>query len=229
MKNKAAIRVDTGTRATSRSLSKFLKFSTTRGFSRVGLALGILSVSFLSFLNLSCSGTGETASIPSDAYLSKPSGTLSPGDVIRVSYPGAPELNTTQRIQTNGKVSLPMVGDVTAAGRSPSGLQGYLVGMYSPHLQDPKTLVTLESSSAAVYVSGEVLKPGEIAIDRPMTALEVIVKAGGFSRYANRNKVVVVRNEQGTYRRYVLSLGSNPSQPFYVRPSDVIDVKQSNW
>jgi polysaccharide export outer membrane protein len=180
-----------------------------------------------------CGDTHSSPSVPAEAYISKPSGHLAAGDEINVTFSGAPELNTKQKIQPNGKVSLPTVGDVSAAGRTITGLQEQLTTLYQPHLQDPTVVVSLAGAAAGVYVSGEVLRPGKIPLDRPMTALEAVMEAGGFSKFANPKQVIVVRNQNGKNRRYMLNMNDalygTDSTPFYVRPFDVIYVKQSNW
>lgn len=199
------------------------------------LAAGLLSLatSFPVFVLPGCSNVNPPPPVPAEAYQSKPSANLAPGDEINVSFSGAPELNTTQKIQPNGKVSLPTIGDVTAAGRSINSLQSTLTSMYQPHLQDPTVLVSLETAAAGVYVGGEVLRPGKIPLDRPMTALEAVMEAGGFSKFANPKQVIVIRKQSGRQQRYVLNmndaLAGYETSPFYVRPFDVIYVKQSAW
>lgn len=187
----------------------------------------------LVFVATGCGDINPAPPVPAEAYRSQPSAALAAGDEISVTFSGAPELNTKQKIQANGKVSLPTVGDVTAAGRSLTNLQAQLTSLYSPHLQDPTVIVSVENAAAGVYVSGEVLRPGKIPLDRPMTALEAVMEAGGFSKFANPKQVIVVRNQGGRQKRYVLNmndaLSGAESSPFYVRTYDVIYVKQSNW
>jgi polysaccharide biosynthesis/export protein len=188
---------------------------------------------FTVFATVGCENTGASAPVPSEAYASKPSGNLAPGDEINVSFSGAPELNTKQKIQPNGKVSLPTIGDVSAAGKTINSLQSTLTSLYQPHLQDPTVVVSLEAASAGVYVSGEVLRPGKIPLDRPMTALEAVMEAGGFTKFANPKQVIVVRKSGGKQQRYVLNMNEalygSDSSPFYVRPFDVLYVRQSAW
>lgn len=187
----------------------------------------------LMLVSVGCQSTGPSVPIPAEAAASRPSGTLAPGDEIVVMFSGAPELNTKQKIQANGKVSLPTIGDVSASGRSITSFQSQLVSMYQPHLQDPNVVVSLVSAAAGVYVSGEVLRPGKIPLDRPMTALEAVMEAGGFTKFANPKQVIVVRNENGKNKRYVINmndaLNGMESRPFYVRPFDVLYVRQSAW
>lgn len=199
------------------------------------LAAGLLTIaaSLPAFVLPGCSDFNPPAPVPAEAYQSKPTGNLAPGDEISVAFSGAPELNTKQKIQPNGKVSLPTIGDVTAAGRTINSLQASLTSMYQPHLQDPTVVVSLESAAAGVYVSGEVLRPGKIPLDRPMTALEAVMEAGGFSKFANPKQVIVIRKQGGKQQRYVLNmndaLAGYETSPFYLRPYDVIYVRQSAW
>jgi polysaccharide export outer membrane protein len=133
----------------------------------------------------------------------------------------------------NGKVSLPTIGDVTAQGKSVSTLQSQLTGLYQSHLQNPTVLVGVDQMAACVYVSGEVMKPGKVPLDRPMTAFEAIMEAGGFSKFANPKQVVVVRNNNGKSERYALNMSDTlsgvSSSSFYLRPYDTVYVKQSRW
>lgn len=182
-------------------------------------------------LAAACSSTNYD--IPAQAWSASPKGTLSVGDTIRVTYPGAPELNQTLKIQADGMIGLPMVGNVSAAGRSTSSLQSSLTGMYESRLNDPTVFVSLEKPAASVYVAGEVVAPGKVLLDRSITALEAVMEVGGFSKFANPKKVYVIRTERGKQNRYVLNL-ANPlsgyeSEAFYLRPYDMVYVERSSW
>ena len=200
-----------------------------------------LSLSFfLSFFALlssvffcSCSSQGNYNSIPSEVSTPNPKGQLSAGDLIEVSYPGAPELDLKQKILANGQVNLPIIGDVPATGKKLGQFQKELENRYTPHLTDPRVLVSLEATSAVVYVSGEVANPGKIPLERPLTILEAIVESGGFSRFANQKKIQVYRTENGQRKSYFRNLsnnsGENDSEPFYLKPYDVVVVHKSLW
>jgi len=196
-------------------------------------AFTALSALLLAFASFSCESPETYTPIPAEAYSARPSGTLAAGDVIRVSYPGAPELNTTQKVQANGQVSLPPIGDVTAQGKSVATLQSQLTGLYQSHLQNPTVLVAVEAAASGVYVSGEVTRPGKVPLDRPMTAFDAIMEAGGFTKFANPKQVVVVRTKGGKVERYALNLDDTisgaSSSAFYLRPYDTVYVKQSRW
>ena len=196
---------------------------------RTACAGGLLATALL--MSVGCSSNNYN--IPANIYSATPSGTLSVGDTIRVGFPGAPEFNQSFKIQADGKIGLPMVGNVTASGRSASALQASLTAMYEPHLNDPTVFVSLEKPAAAVYVVGEVSAPGKVALDRSLTALEAVMEVGGFSKLANPKIVYVIRTERGTQKRYVLNLGKplsgQESEAFYLRPYDMVYVERSNW
>lgn len=170
--------------------------------------------------------------LPKDSGVRQASGVLAPGDSLSFSYQGAPEMNLNQRIRADGRVSLPMIGDVVASGRSLRSFQSYLMAAYKDHLQESGVVVTLLSPSAACYVYGEVRKPGKIALDRPMSVLEAIGEAGGFAPTADPSKVSIIREVKGKSRRFNLDFGKvfeggEPS--FYLKPSDTIYVGARTW
>ena len=214
---------------------RMINLAKTAGVSHRRVATRLLCVAVLipTLASLGCSNMRSTAAVPTEASNSRPSGNLAPGDVINVIFSGAPELNTRQKVQPNGKVSLPTIGDVSAAGKTITRLQQQLTTLYQPHLQDSTVVVSLAGAAAGVYVSGEVLRPGKIPLDRPMTALEAVMEAGGFTKLANPKQVFIVRNQEGKSQCYVLdmkqALYGTESIPFYVRAYDVIYVKESSW
>jgi len=155
---------------------------------------------------------------------------LNPGDVIRVTFPSAPELNQTQPVGTDGSVSLPLVGEVHAAGKSPAQLQTELANLYKSQLQNNEVIVTLETRALPVVVSGAVQKPGKIVFERPATVLEAIMEAGGFTPEADLKRVSVIRIVKGEHyaQRYDLRpvLRGKPTPAVYVASGDVIYVPE---
>ena len=216
--------------AVMRVIRSIVKSNGPRPGLRAACKGGLLGIVFLSVV--SCS-SNLNYNIPQNISSTSPSGILSVGDTIRITYPGAPEFNQALKIQADGKIGLPMVGNVTASGRSASSLQSSLTAMYEPHLNDPTVFVSLEKPAAAVYVVGEVGGPGKVLMDRKLTALEAVMEAGGFSKLANPKKVYIIRTEGGIQRRYVLNLDKplmgQDSQAFYLRPYDMVYVERSNW
>jgi polysaccharide biosynthesis/export protein len=156
--------------------------------------------------------------------------TLASGDVIKLIFAGAPELNQSQKIRADGKISLPQVGEVTAAGKTLSQFQSELVALYGAQLRNSDILVTLESGATRVYMAGAVARPGPLVLDRPTTVLQAIMQAGGPNQFGNMRRVQIIRLVNGREQTQVLdlqpTLAGHTTQPFYVRDGDVISVGQ---
>jgi polysaccharide export outer membrane protein len=158
-----------------------------------------------------------------------PAMVLLPGDDMEISFFGVPDLNTSQRIRPDGKISVKLFGDVMASGKTPLELKNELTKLYDSQIQ-VKAITVLVRSSAAVYVTGAVGKPGKVECLRPMTALEAIMEAGGFDQKAGarRGKVRVVRTENNQVKSYLLDfdeiLTKGGQAPFYLKPFDTVYV-----
>lgn len=156
---------------------------------------------------------------------------LSEGDDVRIAFPGAPTLDTTQRVRTDGRITLSMVGEVMAAGMTPSELEKKLLDLYASELVSKEVTVTVISSTFTVFVSGAVLNPGKIVSDHPISALEAVMEAGGFdATRADMQAVRIVRIQDGVTKNYVVDLKSalegGQSQPFFLKRSDIVYVPE---
>jgi polysaccharide export outer membrane protein len=156
---------------------------------------------------------------------------LREGDMLKISFPGSPTLDTSQQIRRDGKITLPLVGEVDAAGMTPSALEKKLADLYAPQLVSKQVTVELLNSSFPIYVTGMVLRPGKILSDHPITALETIMEAGGFDfTRANLRGVSVIRREGNTMKHYTLNLKSvlqgKQNEMFYMQPGDIIYVPE---
>jgi polysaccharide export outer membrane protein len=160
---------------------------------------------------------------------------LREGDDVRISFPGAPNLDTTQRVRTDGRITLSMVGEVMAAGMTPSELEKKLLELYSTQLVSKEVTVTVVSSTFTVFVTGAVSKPGKIVADHPISALEAVMEAGGFdATKADMRAVRVVRVQDGVTKNYIvnlkLALEGGQSEPFYLKRSDIVYVPEKfSW
>jgi len=160
---------------------------------------------------------------------------LREGDVVKITFPSSANLDTTQQIRRDGKISLPLVGEVQAAGETPNELQQKLIKLYAPQISSQELTVTVESSSFQVFVTGCVIHPGKVSSDRPLTALEAIMNAGG-SDYAKANlkAVRVIRREKGMSESYILNLKlvmqGKDNHPFFLKPDDIVFVPEKfSW
>ena len=158
--------------------------------------------------------------------------TLREGDTIRITFTGAPTLNTVQRIRQDGRITLPEnKGEFKAAGFTPPALEKELLKVYAPELQTKEVTVAVDASDLPIYVTGAVLRPGKISSDRPLTAVEAIMEAGGpdFTK-ANLKKVRVIRTENGQTEHHVLNLKDvmkgTANDQFKLKPADIIYVPE---
>jgi polysaccharide biosynthesis/export protein len=158
---------------------------------------------------------------------------LREADVVRIDIPADSKLNATEAIRRDGKITLPVIGEIVAAGKTPDQLRQELVERYSKEIVSSKEIsVVVISSSFSVYVTGAVLKPGEVVADHPLTALEAIMKAGGYDPdKALLKSVKVVRTLNGKTETHILNLSGvqKPGAPvdnFYLQPLDIVIVPQ---
>src|SRR5438552_4573935 len=156
---------------------------------------------------------------------------LSPGDEIKVAYADESVPDQTQKIRRDGKVSLPLIGEVTAAGKRVIDFQHELVRRYEGQLDNSEVLVTLENSTATVTVSGFANKPGTYSFDRPTTVYQAIMEAGGVSDYGSPSNIHLTRIINGEQRTEMinlrLSIRGEPTKPKYVQDGDVIYIARS--
>jgi polysaccharide export outer membrane protein len=156
---------------------------------------------------------------------------INPGDVVQLTFPGAPAMNISERVRVDGHLFLPLVGEVEAAGKTPKELQADLAEKYSKDLRVTEVVVNLSSSTASIFVTGAVLHPGRIAMERPLTVLDAIMEAGGFDpRRANVKKVALIRRKEGQYSKRILNLkpilrGEN-IPPVSLEPFDIVFVPE---
>lgn len=156
---------------------------------------------------------------------------LRDGDSLTVSIPSSPSLDTTQQIRTDGKIVLPLVGEVAAAGKTPEDLQKELLKLFQPQVAAKQVIVTVQSPNIPVYVTGAVLHPGPLTVNHPITVLDAVMEAGGFDfTKANMRAVVIVRQENDRTVRYKLDLkkvwSGSVGEPFYLEPYDIVYVPE---
>ena len=178
---------------------------------------------------LLCTGCQGSKKIPQQLTSRTPS-YLVAGDTVRISFPAAPELNQTQKISADGSLSLPLIGEVAATGKTVGELQVELARLYKPQLQDNEVLVTLDTRAVPVVVSGAVQKPGKIIFERPATVLEAIMEAGGFTPEADLKKVSLIRIVKGEHETQIVDLRpvlkGKPTPAIYCSGGDVIYVPE---
>ena len=198
-----------------------------RSLSSVASLVSILTL--LVFAEVACQ-TETSQSLSGQAEVPKHV-ILASGDVVKLTFSSAPELNQSQKVRTDGKLSLPLVGEVDAGGKTVGQLQAELIELYKAQLKTPEVTVSLDASVTTVTVSGAVNKPGKLAFERPTTVLQAIMEAGGPSTFGTLKRVRLMRVVNGVYKSQLMDLHDlgKEMRPFYVRDNDVIYVAQSTF
>ena len=159
---------------------------------------------------------------------------LQPYDAVRFRFLYWPELDDEQVIRPDGKISLLMVGEVQAQGKTPAELQQELTYLYEPMLRDPEINVVVSNlASNRAYVFGSVMAPGVILLEGKQTLLGAIAEAGGFLEpNANKSMVVVVRDIEGHQYARSVNIKETINNPgavatFYIEPYDIVYVPET--
>ena len=188
-----------------------------------GLALGLALVVITGCQSPQYSG------LPSDAMTPPPASQLKEGDIIQIVFPGATNLNAVHKIPLDGTVKLAFAGEVQAVGKTTAEMEAAVLQAYGDQLQLKEVSVMLAASSATIYVSGAVLRPGRIPMERPLTVMEAIMESGGFDpNRAKLSEVIVIRTVEGHQVNYRVNLkkalrGLDPVL-FYLKPFDIVHV-----
>jgi polysaccharide export outer membrane protein len=155
---------------------------------------------------------------------------LGPEDVIQVFVWKEVDLTTTAVIRPDGKVSLPLIGEIVASQKTPNQLQQEISEKLQAFVSMPVVnVIVKEVNSPKVSVFGEVRKPDVYKIKQRTTVLDAVAAAGGLTEFAKKNKVVVIRNSSKGSQRFTLNLDSmldGGKEPiFYLQPGDTIYVQ----
>ncbi|MBS1850709.1 MAG: polysaccharide biosynthesis/export family protein [Acidobacteria bacterium] len=163
------------------------------------------------------------------AAVAGPSYVIGAEDVLYVSVWKEPELTNTLPVRPDGKISLPLLNDVQAAGLTPMDLSNSITEKLKKYLADPRvTIVVTQINSQRVYVTGEVLHTGAMALTPNMTVLQALASAG-FTQFANTKGIYVLRNESGKQRKIAVNYkelvkGDAMDQNIPLKPGDTIVV-----
>ena len=140
-------------------------------------------------------------------------------------------LTTDVVVRPDGKISVPMLNDITAAGLTPEQLAVTVQQAASKYIRDAvATVIVREIRSRKVFVIGEVTKPGAVPLGSEMNVLQVLAEAGGFLEHAKKTDVAIVRIENGLERRFKFNYnevvrGKKPEQNIRLLPGDTVLVR----
>jgi polysaccharide export outer membrane protein len=154
---------------------------------------------------------------------------LGTDDAIMVHVWKEPTISGPLTIRPDGRISLPLVGDLAAAGMTPMALAGEIADNLKKFINDPSVTVTVTAvNSRKVFFIGEVMHSGAIPLTRDLTMLQAISAAGGLTPYANKRKIYILRGEKGKQVKipfnYTQALKEGNQQGVVLLPGDTIVV-----
>ena len=155
---------------------------------------------------------------------------IGPQDVLRVDVWKEPDISRAVPVRPDGKISLPLLKDVQAAGLTPMELARVIRDGLKDYLTDPQVTVTVsETNSRRVYVTGEVTRAGAYPLLPKMTVLQVLSTCGGFTQFANTKKIYILRMEKGKQVKILVNYkdvlsGRSPETNIVLQPGDTVVV-----
>src|SRR5271165_4751165 len=153
---------------------------------------------------------------------------IGPQDVVQIDVWKEPEITRTIPVRPDGKVSLPLVNDVQAAGLTAMQLAGVIREGLTKYLTSPQVTVTVTMiNSRRVYLTGEVARTGALPLLPNMTVLQALSSAGGFTPFARMRDIYILRTENGMQVKYPFHYkdvvkGKRPEENIILQPNDVI-------
>ncbi len=150
-------------------------------------------------------------------------------DTLHISVWKEPDLSETLPVRPDGKISMPLLNNVTAAGLTPLQLKDSLTEKLKKYIADPRvTVVVTAMNSRRIFVSGEVLHTGPMALLPHMTMLQALSQAG-FTQFANVKGIYLLRTENGKQEKVPFNYkevikGNHPEQNIVLKPGDTLVV-----
>ena len=154
---------------------------------------------------------------------------IGPEDVLQISIWKNDAMSRTVPVRPDGKITLPLLNDVEAAGLTPMEFRDVLVKKLAEYMPSAEvSVIVVEPRSFKVSVMGEVPKPGRYELRSRTTVLDVLALAGGLNQFASRGKIVVLRPDGQTQKRlpfnYNKAVTGGEQDNFYLQPGDIIVV-----
>lgn len=162
---------------------------------------------------------------PNDTYI------MGDDDILTISVWKEPDISKEVTVRSDGKISLPLAGELQAAGKTPSQLEEDIIGRLRSYITDPEvTVIVKQINSQKFNILGQVVKPGSYPLTTGMTIVDAVATAGGFKDFAKRKSVYVLRqNPRGSelripfnYEKFVK--GKDPVQNIQLKPHDTVVV-----
>jgi polysaccharide biosynthesis/export protein len=152
-------------------------------------------------------------------------------DLLAINVWKEPDISRSIPVRSDGRISLPLVGELQATGRTPLQLEQDIASKLRNYIAEPEvTVMVQEIHSQKFNILGQVVKPGSYSLDLATTVLDAIAAAGGFRDFANQKSIYILRPNSGggesripfNYKNVIK--GKNPQQNIKLEPRDTIVV-----
>jgi polysaccharide biosynthesis/export protein len=197
---------------------------------RTNMSLSKCALLVVAFLSVQvASGWAQTPARP-DSPKPPVDYQIGAGDVLQIFVWKEADLTKEVTVRLDGRVTVPLLGDVDAAGRSPQQLSEELARSFGKFVEAPRVTVGVNrANSTRFYVVGLVGKPGEFQLSGSTTVLQGLALAGGFREYAKTESILIIRQEPGGQRAIPVNYkriedGKDIGQNVLLRPGDTIVV-----
>ncbi len=203
---------------------------------RMNILISNVLIILLTAVAVSC--TADSQSRTSGAITVSPSSDadqsdylIGKGDILQIVTWKEPDFSKEEvPVRTDGKISFPLLDDVQAAGRTPGQVRDEITSSLKEYVTHPVVSVSVKSmESQKFYILGEVAKPGEYPLSKNLTVLHAIAIAQGFTEWASKNGIILIRHENGSETLIKISYGKivkdvEIHQNVLIRADDIIVV-----
>ena len=151
-------------------------------------------------------------------------------DVLSIVFWKDKDMSADAQVRPDGKIALPLINEITAAGLTPEQLREKLTEESKKYMEDANiTVVVRQINSRKVFITGEVNKPGPYPLTASTSVMQLIAMAGGLREYANSKKIVIMRTEKGrptslSFNYRDVTSGKNLQQNVELKPGDTVVV-----
>lgn len=196
----------------------------------VQMGMGLLAAMMLAQTSDVAKGEGAKSEKPADSTVAASNDyVIGADDTLHISVWKEPDLSETLPVRPDGKISMPLLNDVPAAGLTPLQLKESITEMLKKYIADPRvTVVVTAMNSRRIFVSGEVAHTGPMVLLPHMTMLQALSQAG-FTQFANVKGIYLLRTENGKQEKISFNYkevikGNHPEQNIVLKPGDTLVV-----
>jgi polysaccharide export outer membrane protein len=175
--------------------------------------------------------TGQSEAEKTKAKVNSEDYIIGKSDSLEIYVWKEPEITRTITVRNDGKISLPLIDDIKAAGRTPMELKKVIHAELGDFIESPEVTVIVQAqASQSYYMIGEIAGTGEYPLLKDMTLVQALAKAGGFTEWADRDDILLLRRVDGQDKRIRLDYdaivsGDDPDHNMMLQPGDTIILR----